>query len=346
MLREEVKKVNQNMKAVVAIYKETREGTPEETVAAIIEKLGYTEAIETIAAIVRTVGDWDGRVYDYVRTWAAENFAYDQKELMDAYIFQPSEIHPAHINQIGQAAMKAEAPTPADFDEVVEAAVVEEISAELEAEAASAHLKHTMLTTEILTRFEALVDISGFTPKQCEEIEFNAYVACMGRYGEDRWTWFAHLYQKYIDPETDLLTLELPKKVAETIEAKKTRSAWAAGVKAYALELMEQFTESCADGWNDPDDMLSPSMLSKALLNGAADWDEYSEGGCSLIYNADIAERLCTPSELKKTQYGMKDPNSRENWIDCQTRALRQAYWMIEDTVRDLKLAGLARLSA
>jgi hypothetical protein len=41
--------------------------------------------------------------------------------------------------------------------------------------------------------------------------------------------------------------------------------------------------------------------------------------------NEDIAERLCTPSELKKTRHGDRKPNSREEWLDVQARALYQA---------------------
>ena len=37
-----------------------------------------------------------------------------------------------------------------------------------------------------------------------------------------------------------------------------------------------------------------------ALLNGAERWQEYSDGGCSLIYDGDIAARVCTPSEYKR----------------------------------------------
>ena len=46
----------------------------------------------------------------------------------------------------------------------------------------------------------------------------------------------------------------------------------------------------------------------------------------SIIYDSDIAERLCTPSELKKTRNGERKPNSREEWLDVQARALRQAF--------------------
>lgn len=48
-------------------------------------------------------------------------------------------------------------------------------------------------------------------------------------------------------------------------------------------------------------------------------------GGCSLIYDSDIAERLCCPSELRKTHNGERRPNSKEEWLDTQARALTQA---------------------
>ena len=61
------------------------------------------------------------------------------------------------------------------------------------------------------------------------------------------------------------------------------------------------------------------------MLNGAADWSCYSWGGCSLIYDRQIATRLCGPSELKKTRHGERKSNSREEWLDIQARALLQA---------------------
>ena len=64
------------------------------------------------------------------------------------------------------------------------------------------------------------------------------------------------------------------------------------------------------------------------MLNGAVDWSAYSWGGSSLVYNQDIAERLCSPSGLKRVtnKNGLRDyPNSREHWLDVQARALYQA---------------------
>ena len=95
------------------------------------------------------------------------------------------------------------------------------------------------------------------------------------------------------------------------------RSAWSRAVHAYAVELVESLESSA--------DLSNETLLRKALLNGADDWQQYSEGGCALVYDADIAERVCSAFELKRCKGGERQPNSRENWIECQTRALSQA---------------------
>lgn len=119
-------------------------------------------------------------------------------------------------------------------------------------------------------------------------------------------------------------------KMRDVINARSARSAWSKGVNAYALELLESLEEAADGGYFDPEDLNAPKILAKALLNGANDWSQYSWGGCSLIYNEDIAERLCTPSELKKTRNGERRPNAREEWLDTQARALYQAASLIK----------------
>ena len=115
--------------------------------------------------------------------------------------------------------------------------------------------------------------------------------------------------------------------IRQNIENNKlrNRSAWDRGVKLYAYDLLDQLQEAQDGGYFDLSRILEPRYLRTALLNGAPSWDEYSWGGSALIYNGDIAERLCTPSELKKTRNGERRPNSREEWLDTQARALRQA---------------------
>lgn len=112
--------------------------------------------------------------------------------------------------------------------------------------------------------------------------------------------------------------------ITAIIEATNPRSAWKKGVKAYALEILEDLPRNVEYG--------SIESLKKDALNGARDWNQYSWGGSSLIYNEDIAKRLCTPSELKKTRNGERRPNAREEWLDCQARALKQAWWVIRNS--------------
>ena len=105
--REQIKTTRANIATVARIYCETSDRTPAETVAAIVERLGYDTAREAIAEIVNTVGEWDGRIWPSSREWAATvEIAATAEELEAKRIYQPSEIHPAHINQLAQAMSK------------------------------------------------------------------------------------------------------------------------------------------------------------------------------------------------------------------------------------------------
>ena len=124
--------------------------------------------------------------------------------------------------------------------------------------------------------------------------------------------------------------------IRESLVNDTQRSAWDKGVNAYALDLLDGLQESIDCGTLDSADIIAPKDLHKALLNGAGSWSEYSWGGCSFIYDSDIAERLCTPSELKRIRNGERRPNSREEWLDTQARALFQAANLIICRVRML----------
>ena len=117
------------------------------------------------------------------------------------------------------------------------------------------------------------------------------------------------------------------KELVKKIKASKVRSTWARGVRDYALELLE--VSELPD--KVPEDR---HILRDYLLNGADTWKAYSWGGCSLIYDRDICERLATPSEKKITKNGARKPNSREEWLDTQARALYQAEILIYQTLR------------
>ena len=118
--------------------------------------------------------------------------------------------------------------------------------------------------------------------------------------------------------------------IKNAIESRKTRSAWDKGVNLYALELLDNVRDlPAADNRQE---------IQKALLNGARDWSEYSYGGCALIYDGDIAARLCSPSEFRRTRGGEWRPNRRESWLGVQARALYQAFRLICRAAEECKL--------
>lgn len=104
------------------------------------------------------------------------------------------------------------------------------------------------------------------------------------------------------------------KKVLES-EKEKARWAWKTGVILYAIDILDSIDDE--------------EITEKNLLNGARNWKEYSEGGCALIYDVDICNRLCTPPGIKRTKNGRRRPNRQETWIDVQAHALYQAARLI-----------------
>lgn len=119
--------------------------------------------------------------------------------------------------------------------------------------------------------------------------------------------------------------------ILAALEARKDRSAWNKGVTAYAIDLLDQYQERARFEGREA---ASRKELEEWLLNGASTWGEYSWGGSALIYNGDVARRLCNPSELKRTRNGERRPNNREEWLDTQARALAQAAKRLIDAAR------------
>ena len=118
------------------------------------------------------------------------------------------------------------------------------------------------------------------------------------------------------------------------VEEIPNTSAWKRGVKEYTDEFLDNLEEKAQINERFPKD---EKELKEWLLNGATDCKDYSYTYCSLKYDSQIAERLCTPSELKKKEGGRLAPNSQESWLDVQTRALRQACIRIKSKFRLLK---------
>lgn len=126
--------------------------------------------------------------------------------------------------------------------------------------------------------------------------------------------------------------LELTRENLNAINAAEIRSAWARGVGAYAVELMNEYADAVNNGYATGTE--TGAELEKKLLNGARNWNEYSEGGCALLYDGDICERLSAPWEIRKTRNGERNPNSAETWLDCQARALYQAAERVKRAAR------------
>lgn len=129
------------------------------------------------------------------------------------------------------------------------------------------------------------------------------------------------------------------------IEAAKPRGAWSKGVKSYALWMLES---GYIDGIRPADSLTLGELVNRCgymfikigMFHSQA-WNaakETSEGGCFHIYNWQIAQQLCSPSELRKCQRkdgSYRNPNSRENWLDVQTRAIYQALLLIQKEAKN-----------
>lgn len=143
--------------------------------------------------------------------------------------------------------------------------------------------------------------------------------------------WYvAARYYKDAAPAETKTPADIIEAATAAIEDKPARSAWAHGVKAYALELLDNLAELNADQFADL------AAVRAALLKGAQDWKQYSWGGCSLICNGDIAARCCTPSEYKRSHDGENAPSSCEAWLDVQARALSQAARLVCEAVGEV----------
>ena len=98
------------------------------------------------------------------------------------------------------------------------------------------------------------------------------------------------------------------------------RSAWKKGVFEYELDMLDSLMD-----YNNVD-VKNIRDFKVLCLNGATDVYQLSESGLYLVYDTDIAKRLCNNTELKRTKNGEKQPNKFETWLDVQGRALYQAY--------------------
>lgn len=130
---------------------------------------------------------------------------------------------------------------------------------------------------------------------------------------------------------SNINTHELYLAVLDDCNEKPERSAWGRGVQAY----MDEIAYTIADQVHE----IEPTRaaIERIALNGARDWSQYSWGGCSLVYDEDIAKLLCPPSTLKRKRNGALPPNNHEEWLDVQARALTQAFWRVLRIARNIE---------
>ena len=118
--------------------------------------------------------------------------------------------------------------------------------------------------------------------------------------------------------------------ILNNLEKLTPRSAWNQAVLSDAVDLVQNL--DCSEVPN------SWAELRALLLNGARNWQEYSYGGCALVYDEDIARHYCTNAELRKFTRAdgtISDrANAAETWLDVQARALSQAAILIRESAR------------
>ena len=209
-------------------------------------------------------------------------------------------------------------------------------------------MNKTMLTYKTLDRFEREYKTEHDTHEQIETIEHAAYVANMNQCNNLDWT-EADIFADFIrvlgihkietkpaeadetetetneQEETKMKNAEFIAALTAQLATVKNRSAWDRGVQQYAEDFAAELAENLNGGYISLDDLRTGKGAEEAMLNGADNWNQYSYGGSSYVYDWDIARILCTQSKLKRTRNGKRNPNSRETWLDVQARALFQA---------------------
>ena len=115
------------------------------------------------------------------------------------------------------------------------------------------------------------------------------------------------------------------------VSSSSARSAWSRGVRAYALDLLDNIEEMSNYEMSNFGEYLAISE--EVALNGAGCWSNYAAGGCGLVYTSAILERLCTASELRRLN---RSGRSDIDEIEIEGRALFQAWRLIAENLDKL----------
>ena len=106
-IREYFNAIRNRRKALLDAYSNTREDSPNKTVAELVDSIGRDEARLAVAELVNVVGEWDRRVCIKNRGWALTVEGAETGEEQNKHgIYLPSSPHPAHIDQIADEMRK------------------------------------------------------------------------------------------------------------------------------------------------------------------------------------------------------------------------------------------------
>ena len=114
--------------------------------------------------------------------------------------------------------------------------------------------------------------------------------------------------------------IDVRRLVAEAEKLSRTeRSCWSRGVASLIRDYAEEVLQE-HDG-----ETVSNKELFRLWNCGNETLRDAVYYGCFDIWNYDIAKRLCTPSQFKKSKEGMRSPNRCETWLDVEYKAIYRA---------------------
>ena len=116
------------------------------------------------------------------------------------------------------------------------------------------------------------------------------------------------------------IIIDVKKLLTEAEKMSRTeRSCWSRGVASLICDYGEDVLKE------HEGETTTIKEFNKLWNCGAETLRESVYGGCFDIWNYDIAKRLCTPSEFKRSNEGMRNPNRREDWLGVEYRAVYHA---------------------
>lgn len=99
-----IQNFKENFNTLTDIYEKGVGGTPNNTFTEFVKTVGKDTAVETVGALVCSVGEWDGRISRENRAWAKSVSPFPIEELSQRAYINYGKIHSAHIDQITTAA--------------------------------------------------------------------------------------------------------------------------------------------------------------------------------------------------------------------------------------------------